>query len=392
MTTHFTRRSWIKQTALTTGGIIAGIGLTKNALANPAFGMKPASPHSLLERYHIAPPDIENLKARLLANENPWGPSKKAVAAIAASASKGNRYVYSSSMKMVEILAKKENVSPENILISPGSTDILEKVAFALCLKGGNVVSADPSYLSLVNTAKSIGATWKNIPLRADYAHDLKAMEQAVDSETKLVYICNPNNPTGTITPIAEIIPFCKSVAPKVPVFIDEAYIELMEKSETQTAAGLVKEGYDVIISRTFSKVHGMAGLRIGYMVANAERVKMIQKIVRTEMGISVTSLEGALASLEDVEFQEFTRTNNAINRNYVFGELEKAGMKPIPSYTSFVLFPIQMPVKDMMAKMFEKGVGIRGYEINGKPYGRVSIGTMDELKLFVKTLQGIVS
>ena len=109
-------------------------------------------------------------------------------------------------------------------------------------------------------------------------------------------------------------------------------------------------------------------------------------------MGISITSLEGALASLKDVEFQEFTRTNNIKNRNYVFGELEKAGMKPIPSHTSFILFPIQMPVKEMMGKMFEKGVGIRGYEIQDKPYARVSMGTMDEVKLFVKTLQGIVS
>jgi histidinol-phosphate aminotransferase len=393
MTSQISRRSWIKQTAVTTTGLIAGMGLTNNAKANPAFGMKPyKSQYNLLENYHIAPPDIENLKARLLANENPWGPSKKAVAAIAASASKGSRYVYSSSLKMVEILAAKENVLPENILIAPGSTDILEKVAFALCMKGGNVVSADPSYMSLVNTATSIGATWKNIPLKADYAHDLNAMAQAVDNDTKLVYICNPNNPTGTLTPVEEIIPFCKTVAPKVPIFIDEAYIELLEKPETQTAVSLVKEGHDVIISRTFSKIHGMAGLRIGYMVAKAERVKMIQDIVRTEMGISITSLEGALASLKDLEFQEYTRVNNIKNRTYVFGELEKVGMNPIPSYTSFILFPIQMPVKDLLAKMFEKGVGIRGYDIHGKPYGRVSMGTMDEVKLFVKTLQGIVS
>ena len=189
-----------------------------------------------------------------------------------------------------------------------------------------------------MNTATSIGATWKNIPLRADYAHDLDAMANAVDAETKLIYICNPNNPTGTLTPIDKIIPFCKTVARKAPVFIDEAYIELLEKPEAQSAVGLIKEGHDVIISRTFSKVHGMAGLRIGYMVASAERVKMIQNIVRTEMGISVTSLEGALASLKDIEFQEYTRENNIKNRNYVFAELEKAGMNPIPSYTSFVI------------------------------------------------------
>ena len=391
--TQLSRRSWIKSSAVTAGGLIAGLGLVKNASANPAFGMKPyKSTYNLLERYHIAPPDMENLKARLLANENPWGPSKKAVAAIAASAAKGNRYVYSSCLKMIDILAEKEGVPSSHILLAPGSTDVLEKVAFALCGKGGNVVSADPSYMSLVNTATSIGATWKNVPLRADYAHDLKAMAQAVDGDTKLVYICNPNNPTGTLTPIEEIIPFGKEVAPKVPVFIDEAYLELLEKPETQTAVSLIKDGYDVIISRTFSKIHGMAGLRIGYMIAKPERVKMLQDLVRTEMGISVTSLEGALASLKDTAFQEFTRTNNMKNRAYVFDELKKAGLSPIPSYTSFILFPIQMPVKEMMTKMLDKGVGIRGYDIHEKPYARVSMGTMDELKLFVKTLNGIVS
>jgi histidinol-phosphate aminotransferase len=293
---------------------------------------------------------------------------------------------------MVDILAEKEGVPADHILIAPGSTDVLEKVAFSLCRNGGNVVSADPSYMSLVNTATTIGATWKNVKLRSDYAHDLVGMADAIDADTKLVYICNPNNPTGTLTPATETRAFIKKVGSKVPVFVDEAYLELLDKPDSETVVDTIKEGYDVIISRTFSKIHGMAGLRIGYMVAKPERVKMIQSLVRTEMGISITSLEGAMASLKDVEFQEFTRTNNKKNREYVFTELQKAGMNPIPSFTSFVLFPIQMPTEDLMKKMLEKSVGIRGYEIHGKPYGRVSIGTMEELKLFVKSLNQIVS
>ena len=246
--------------------------------------------------------------------------------------------------------------------------------------------------MSLVNTATTIGATWKNVKLRSDYAHDLTGMADAIDGDTKLVYICNPNNPTGTLTPASETREFIRKVGSRVPVFVDEAYLELLDNPETETVVDTIKQGYDVIISRTFSKIHGMAGLRIGYMVAKPERVKMIQSLVRTEMGISITSLEGAMASLKDVEFQQFTRTNNKKNRDYVFTELQKAGMSPIPSFTSFVLFPIQMPTEDLMKKMLEKSVGIRGYEIHGKPYGRVSIGTMDELKLFVKSLNQIVS
>lgn len=386
------RRSWLKQSAFAATGAMTGMALGPEVLAKPAFGMDPVYSNSLVENYHIALQDRENMKARLLANENPWGPSKKAVAAIAESASKGNRYVYGSTKRMVAMLAEKEGVGPEHILMAAGSTDILEKTAFALCMKGGNVVSADPSYLSLVKTATSIGADWKNLPLTSDYAHDLDAMEKAIDADTKLVYICNPNNPTGTLTPIDKLKAFCKSASKKVPVFIDEAYLDLMDDPAGNTTVGLIAEGYDLIVCRTFSKIHGMAGLRVGYMVARPERIEMIRKLVRTEMGMCVTSLEAAMASLQDVEFQNFTRKHNKEGRDYVFAELKKAGMNPIPSYTSFILFPIQMPVKEMLDKMLSKGVGIRGYEINGKPYARVSMGTMDELKLFTKTLQAIVS
>lgn len=392
MNTTVNRRTWLKRSALAAGGVLTSMSFVKELHATPAFGMLPyLGQYNLLEQHPVVIQE-EIMKARLLANENPWGPSKKAIAAIAESASKGNRYVYNSSLKMAEVLAEKEGVKPENVLIAAGSTDILEKTAFALCMKGGNVISADPSYLSLVKTATAIGATWKNIPLKADYSHDLVAMEKAIDGDTKLIYICNPNNPTGTLTPIEELRAFCKRVNSKVPIFIDEAYLELLDNGDKQSTVGLISEGYDIIVCRTFSKIHGMAGLRMGYMVAKQERTKMIQDLVRTEMGISVTSLEGAMASLKDVEFQNFTRANNKINRQYTFEELKKAGMNPIPSVTNFILFPIQMSTKDFVSKMMEKGVGIRGFDIMGKPYGRVSMGTMDEMKLFAKSLNAIIS
>ncbi len=383
--TNVSRRDWLKQSVLAiTGSVIV-------TTQSQAFGMKPVNGVLTRENYHLAPKaDLTQLKARLLANENPWGPSKKAIAAVGDAASKGNRYVYNSALEMMETLAKKEGVAANQVLVAAGSTDILEKTAFALCMKGGNVVSADPSYLSLVKTAKAIGATWKNIPLTADYAHDLDAMEKAIDENTKLVYICNPNNPTGTMTPAADIKAFIKKVNSRVPIFIDEAYMELLDNPDVETAVGTINDGYDVIIARTFSKIHGMAGLRVGYMVAKPERVKQIQDLVRTEMGLSVTSVSGAMASLKDTNFQEYTRTNNKKNREWLMEELKKLGFAPLPSSTNFILFPIQMPTKEFIEKMAERSVGIRGFDIGGKPYGRVSIGTMDELKLFVKTLASV--
>jgi len=182
MNTSLTRRNWIKKSMLTTGGMLTGMAVSNTLFAKPAFGMTPyLGSYELFEDFKIAADEPE-IKARLLANENPWGPSKKAIAAIADSASKGNRYVYSSAKEIIEKLAAKEGVTINNVLISAGSTDLLEKTAFATCMKGGNVISADPSYLSLVKTATAIGATWKNIPLKKDYSHDLDAMYAAIDS------------------------------------------------------------------------------------------------------------------------------------------------------------------------------------------------------------------
>jgi histidinol-phosphate aminotransferase len=381
------RRSWLKAA----GVMITGVTFAPQLLAKPAFGMTPLYEPSLFDDFDIRPQDQTELKARLLANENPWGPSKKVINAVGEAASKGNRYVYNTAIKMTEALAQKEGVTNDQILISAGSTDLLEKTAFAVCMKGGNVISADPSYLSLVKTAQAIGATWKNIPLRADYSHDLDAMEKAIDADTRLIYVCNPNNPTGTLTPAVELKAFIRKVNSRVPIFIDEAYLDLMDDFASQTTVGLINEGYDIIVCRTFSKIHGMAGLRLGYMIAKPARVKSIQSLVRTEMGISVTSLEGGMAALRDTDFPEFTRLHYKENREYVFTELKKAGFEPIPSVTNFILFPIQIPVKEMLAKMVEKGVGIRGFEINGKPYGRVSIGTKDEVKLFIKAVNEVM-
>ena len=219
------RREWIKRSALLGGSLFTTLALTESLHAKAAFGMKPFGRQSIREQFIAFPDAMAEVKARLGSNENPWGPSKKAVSAIAEYASTGNRYARGSMAKMMKMVADKEGVSVDNIVLAPGSTDILEKTALACCMKGGNVISADPSYMSLVNTAQKIGATWKNIPLKSDYAHDLDAMAAAVDADTKLVYVCNPNNPTGTLTPAADLKAFCKKVSAKVPVFVDEAYL-----------------------------------------------------------------------------------------------------------------------------------------------------------------------
>lgn len=345
----------------------------------------------IVERNLAFPPDMSNVQARLLANENPYGPSDKVRLAVMDAVSLGNRYGHEAAQQLKEMLAEKEGVSPDHILLGPGSTDILEKTAIAQFVNGGNIVSADPSYMSLVRTAMAFGAEWKNIPLTANYAHDLKAMMKAIDAQTKLVYVCNPNNPMGSLTPADDLRAFCAKAAETAPVFVDEAYLEFLDKPEASSMVGLVAEGKDVIVARTFSKIHGMAGLRIGYGVAQPETLEKISTLVRSNMGLSITSIKGAMASLTDTPFHDMSRSLTGQTREYVAAELDKLGFAYVPSHTSFMIFPIELPGEEYLEKMFAHGVGVRVFEIDEKPWCRVSMGTMKEMELFVSTLKKVV-
>jgi histidinol-phosphate aminotransferase len=343
---------------------------------------------SILEEFPFdANPEIA-MKARLLANENPFGPSEKAIKAISNSISMGNRYGHADAAYLISLIAEKEGVAPENIMLGPGSTDLLEKTAISLCRKGGNVISADPSYLSLVNTAKAVGASWKAVPLLADQSHDLNGMLSAIDSETRLIYVCNPNNPMGSITDFEQVRTFCKNASKKTPVFVDEAYLEFLENPEEKSAVSLVAEGHDVIVARTFSKIHGMAGLRIGYMVATEERIKSVTDLVRSTMGLCITSLKGAIASFQDEEFIAKCRSLNKESREFTSENIHALGYQEIPSYTSFMIFPIRNDSKSFSKSMLDQGVGIRMYAIDDKPWCRVSMGTMDEMGIFIEALK----
>lgn len=386
------RRNWIKTTALATGALAL---LGRPSALSARTGKHTASPapnnfHEWESTYDLSkrPP----LKARLLANENPYGPSPRARKAITEAVAGGNRYGHSEARQLITMLAEKEGVPKEYIMLAPGSSDLLEKVAISRFMGPGNLVSADPAYMSLIKTSQAMNAEWKAVPLTDTYAHDLEAMEAAIDEKTKLVYICNPNNPTGTITPAADLEAFCSRVSERVPVFVDEAYLEFMEEGEDKKSmVHLLNEGKDVIVCRTFSKVHGMAGLRIGYIVALPATLESLRKVHRSNMGLNVTALKGAIASLEDTRFlKDSVKWNNEC-RKYVCGELEKMGFTYLPSQTSFVLFPIEMEGRSFLDKMLDLGVGVRSFQAFGQSHCRVSMGTMDEMKLFVASLREVL-
>ncbi|WP_254562030.1 pyridoxal phosphate-dependent aminotransferase [Dyadobacter diqingensis] len=334
-------------------------------------------------------PNFAKVVARIGSNENPYGPPPLARKAIAESIEKGNRYARTELRDLVAKIAAKEALTPDNIMMGNGSGDLLEKTALAMFEKGGNIVSADPTYMSLIRVAESVGATWKPVPCKADWSHDLDAMEKAIDKDTKLVYLCNPNNPVGSVTSTKALTDFCNRVSEKVPIFIDEAYLELVEGADNTSMVSLVKDKKNIIVARTFSKIMGMAGLRVGYVAAMPSTLESIRKVAKGGgSGIACTSVYAASAAMDDIEFQNSTRKLNTEAKTYLYENLTAMGYKYVPSYTNFVIFPINMPGKEFLTKMSDKGIIIKAMDIQDKPWCRVSIGTKDEMKLFVSALQ----
>lgn len=371
---------------------MSGLGLApyllEGAFASNTFSIDDENRiyHSpLVREYYPDSSFIEStaITAKLNANENPYGPSSIAILAAKDSMINGNRYAWKDLTSLISKIAQKESVTEEYIMMGPGSSDLLEKVAMVLFMQGGNVVSADPSYMSLIKVAEAVGATWKSIPCKKDWSHDLSAMERAIDKDTKLVYICNPNNPAGSVTSSTELLDFCSRVSDKVPIFIDEAYLELAG-SNTSSMVGLLAKNKNVIIARTFSKVMGMAGLRIGYIAALPSFLERINAVTRGGMGLSVPSIAAANAAMDDVAFQKMSIEKNDAVKAYVCKELTKLGYSYIPSYTNFILFPVKFEGLTMLKKLNDLGVSVRAFDIMNQTYCRVSIGTMEEMKTFV--------
>ena len=331
-------------------------------------------------------PKLSELKARLHWNENPYGPSKLALKAYKQNAKSANFYSWDVLSDFTKKIAKKEGVKSENIMTGPGSSDLLEKVAITLFKKGGTVIAADPCYMSLVNVVLSMSGDWKSVKLNSNFEHDLDKMESKIDSNTKLVYITNPNNPTATITNTKKLYDFCDRVSQKVPVFIDEAYLEISEGGLENSMVGLVSKGRDVIVSRTFSKFYGMAGFRLGYIVATDQRLSEIRGITRGGMGISGPTIYAAMKSLDDTNFLDECKEKLIFNRTFTENQLKSRGFDPMPSNTNFLIFelPNDQNPNIFLKKMYDQKVSIKVMKFWEKNWCRVTVGTLDNMKTFI--------
>ena len=323
-------------------------------------------------------------QALLSRNENPYGPAPSALKAIAESAQMGCYYTDRGHAKLTAMIAERHGVSPQQVVIGEGSTEVLNAIALAWG-RSGAILCPSLFWDTTVLYGERQGVKSVRVPLAADMSVDLPAMQAKVSDGIALVQICNPNNPTGMLIPAADLRAFAAAVSPRATVLIDEAYNELTDRPDDNAMIDLVRSGADVIVCRTFSKIYGMAGLRVGYAItsqANAERIRAHQM----SLGGNVAGLAAAIASFNDTAFLSQSRAMVLEGREMIMAAVKQAGLTALPSQTNFVFVkvPDANALRDAMAG---KGIAIRGAygALNG--YSRVSTGRMEDVARYAAAL-----
>ena len=363
------RRNWLKQLGIG----VSGIGLAKfNTFASPTADFFESM--------------VVDATINLNSNENPYGPSPLARAAMTKSINSSNRYNWQLTADLVEALAKKNKVSAENILIGAGSTEIIDLVVRLSAATKGNLVTANPSYDNWLPTAKKLGLQAIKVPLNANKELNLEAMLQAISSDTRLVYVCNPNNPTGTICEYNKLLNFINEASKKAIVLVDEAYLDF---SKETSLGPLVVGNKNLIVVKTFSKLHGLAGARIGYAIGDAATLEELGALQSWVSGnISVVSATAALAALTDEKFMAETSALNEQVKKYTIEQLQQLNLACIPSHSNFIYFSLANYKQDYFQKLSSnKIIGTRIYEEAGL-WTRITIGTREEMDRFVGVMR----
>ena len=327
---------------------------------------------------------------RLSANENPYGPCPKALQAITNSFGLACRYPDEHNNVLIDKLAKLNNVDRSEILLGDGSGEILKLCAETFTgPQTGNLIAADPTFEAILHNATANGSEVVKVPLTSSFAHDLSKMLGA--AKRGLIYVCNPNNPTASITPKDELRDFIGKTPPETMILVDEAYFHYADSPDYESVIPLVKDHPNLIVSRTFSKIYGMAGLRCGYCVAQKEP---IERMRRQQMWDSVNcmALAAATASLDDLDHVPNGQRLNKEAKQFTTSELEKMGYKSIPSQANFIMFDCKKPVVPLIKAMKEQNVHV-GRLFPALPnHMRLTIGKKAEMEAFLAAFREVVA
>lgn len=326
---------------------------------------------------------------KLNSNENPYGPSAAAREAVTSALDQGNRYPRNAISKLQKKIAEFENLSPDQILISAGSTELLGLAGLMSGLDKGNVIGCNPTFDFLLYFAQQFGANWIKVPLTEDHKYNLAGINEKVDGDTKLVFICNPNNPTGSELPKSMLQPYCQTLSERCMVYVDEAYIEFSKGGLQASLASMTRTNKNIVVARTFSKVYGLAGMRVGYAIAHPETIKKMRNHLQSRsISPGVCSVAAATACVDDQEFVAHCIKMNDQAKELVYAGFEDWGVEYIPSSTNFIFFKTErFGSADILKELQRKDIFIRNYgHVPG--WARVSIGTPDEIRTFLGATQ----
>jgi len=340
---------------------------------------------------------IRSSVVRLSSNENPYGPSSRALQAMTEAFPVACRYPDEPADALVEALAKLNGVEHGQILLGDGSGEILKLAADLFtgpltkgkAAGGGKLVVADPTFEAILYHAKLNGAKIVKVPLTPDFGHALPKMLAA--AKKGLVYICNPNTPTASITPEKGVREFIAQVPKESMILVDEAYHHYAESPEYESMIPLVKDHPNLIVARTFSKIYGMAGLRCGYCVAQSYTIERLRERQSWDSA-NIMALVAARASLEDSEQVTRGRRLNTEARAFTTGELEKMGYASIPSQANFIMIDLKRPVVPVIASLKQHKVQV-GRLFRAMPnHLRLTIGKKSEMEAFLSAFRGVMA
>ncbi|MBV8200943.1 MAG: histidinol-phosphate transaminase [Acidobacteria bacterium] len=327
---------------------------------------------------------------RLSSNENPYGPSPAAFDAMREAFGLAWRYPDEHVDALVEDLAKLHGVDAAQVLLGAGSSEILLVAAVAFTAPGRPAVAALPTFESLPRHAKRHGAEALAVPLTADFRHDLPKMLAAAP-DPGLLYVCNPNNPTATITPKAELRALLAKVPERTVVLVDEAYFHFVDDPDFESVVPLVASHPNLVVTRTFSKIYGMAGLRCGYAVAQPAVIARLRDHQAFD-SVNVLALAAARASLRDQEQVSRGRRLNREVRAAVCAELDHLGFATLPSAANFMMIDLRRPVRPVIQALRQRGVEV-GREFPALPHHlRVTIGTAEQMQAFLAAFGQVVA
>jgi histidinol-phosphate aminotransferase len=320
---------------------------------------------------------------RLNNNENAYGPSKRVLDAIQSSIGGVNRYPLMDHNSLAERIADQHSVKPEQVLLGCGSTDILRMTAFALLGNGKQLIQASPTFEAIEDYARAASSEVISVRLTPRFSHDLEGMQARVSASTTLVYICNPNNPTASLTPRKDLEDFIGKLPASTFVVIDEAYHEYAGQSGMY--ASFIDRPLDndrVIVTRTFSKVYGLAGIRLGYAVASPNTIQKMRQFASQDNINSVVA-QGALAALDDIDgVNDFVR-RNMDDRQEFFNQAMARALKPIDSHANFVMMNTFHPAEDVIQHFRKNNILIGRSFQSMSSYIRISLGRLEEMRRF---------